>query len=127
MKNIYESKSTSSQIALRSELTNIKRNKGETTTDFIKRVKDLHQQLVAVGYKMTDNELSTIIIHGLKEGYEGLVQGLIILRQKPSIDEMEQILRDEDQRQAAIKNMLRYQALALIYLLDDYHLCHRLC
>ena len=54
---------------------------------------------------MTDNELSTIIIHGLKEGYEGLVQGLIILRQKPSLDEMEQILRDEDRRQAAMKNI----------------------
>lgn len=77
LKNIYESKSTLRQIALRSELTNTKRNKGETATDFIKRVKDF-QQLVAVGDKMRDNELSTIIIHGLKEGYEGRFLGMTI-------------------------------------------------
>ncbi|KAH7433135.1 hypothetical protein KP509_07G055700 [Ceratopteris richardii] len=54
---------------------------------------------------MFDNELSTIIIHGLQDGYEGLVQGLIILREKPSLEEMEQIFRDEDQRQAAMKSI----------------------
>ena len=51
------------------------------------------------------NELSTILIHGLKKGYEGLAQGLVILRQKPSFDEMEQILRDKDQRHATMKNI----------------------
>ncbi|KAH7281850.1 hypothetical protein KP509_36G066400 [Ceratopteris richardii] len=54
---------------------------------------------------MSDNELSTIVIHGLGDGYEGLVQGLIILREKPSLEEMEQIFRDEDQRQAAMKSI----------------------
>ncbi|KAH7279869.1 hypothetical protein KP509_37G041400 [Ceratopteris richardii] len=63
LKNIDESRSTSRQVALRAELTNCTRKQGEDASSFIKRVKDLHQQL------------------------------------------MEQIFKDEDQRQAAMKSI----------------------
>ncbi|MFI5423083.1 MAG: retrotransposon gag domain-containing protein [Nitrososphaerales archaeon] len=74
--SVFEQKGLASQIFLRRKLFNIKFNENETMQAHINKIRELADQLEAIGDPVKDRDLAIITLCTLPEGYNPLIISL---------------------------------------------------
>ena len=98
LKKIYESKSTSRVLTLRRQIFQCTQRDGENAHSFILRVKSLNDDLACIDEGIKDVELVQVMLNGLKEDHDNLVQSFAIQKSLPSVDDLQEVLVAEEHR-----------------------------
>ena len=74
LKDLYETSNSNQILSLKTKLLSMKMETNETITTYVSRIKDLCDQLSAIGDKVSDTDMVTIALKGLIKDYQYLFQ-----------------------------------------------------
>jgi hypothetical protein len=75
---LFASRSEARLLQLRRKLNSLKKSQGESVTRFMSRAIELRDELVQVGYNVSDKEVIHTVLSGLPDDYDTIVTVLIV-------------------------------------------------
>ena len=98
LKDLYETTNSNRILFLEINLLSMKMETNETITTYVSRIKDLVDQLSAIGDKVSDTDMVTIALKGLIKDYQYFVSSLGGRAKPPTFVELTGILLQEEER-----------------------------
>lgn len=98
IKNLYQTQNTSRVMALKSKLFSMRMNKNETIVAFVARIKDVKDALGNIGEVVSDFDLVSITLNGMRDEFQMFITGLAAREKAPTFDDLTGILLQEEER-----------------------------
>jgi hypothetical protein len=93
---MYEGKKINLKMNLRTQLKNMKMQKGETVQDYFSRVSQFKEQLEAIGDNLDEYELIMTTLNGLKIPWDSFIQTICARKEKLQFDSLwEECVQEE--------------------------------
>eukprot|EP00253_Pinus_taeda_P035070 PITA_35070 len=103
IKGLYETQNSNRVLALKGKLFALKMGENESVGGFMARVKDLKDQLGAIGEKVSDSDLVTLTLNRMTDEYQTFISALSAREKAPLFDELTTILLQEEERRQNLK------------------------
>lgn len=98
LKELYETMNANLILYQKSKLMSIKMETHENITAYISRIKDLSDQLGAIGKKVLNTDLVMITLKGLLKDYQVFISSLVAREKPPTFTKYTGILLQEEER-----------------------------
>jgi hypothetical protein len=111
---MYEGKNINRKMNLRTQLKNIKMQKGETIQDYFSRISQFKEQLEAIGEKLDEYKLIMTTLNGLIRPWDAFIQTICARKEKLQFDSLWEECVQEEARVANREVVIlrgEYQAL----------------
>jgi hypothetical protein len=95
---LYESKNTSRKLTLRNQLRNLMMNKSKNVSNYIMRISQIKEQVVAIGDSVDDAELLTTTLNAFPSSWDPFVQGICARSKLPKFDKLWIVCTQEESR-----------------------------
>ena len=92
IKGLYETQNSNRVLALKGKLFALRMGENESVGGFMARVKDLKDQLGAIGEKVSDSDLVTLTLNKMADEYQTFISVLSAREKAPLFDELTVIL-----------------------------------
>lgn len=92
IKNLYKTQNTNCILSLKGKLFTMRMEETESAAGFIVRVKDLKDRLGDIREKVSQSDLVTITLNGMKDEYQMFIIGLAAREKPPTFEELTVIL-----------------------------------
>ena len=76
----------------------MKMDESETAAAFIARIRDVKDGLGAIGEKVSDSDLVTITLNGMRDEFQMFITGLAARERVPTFEDLTGILLQEEER-----------------------------
>lgn len=103
IKGLYETQNSNCVLTLKGKLFTLKMGENESVGGFMARVKDLKDQLGAIGEKVLDSYLVTLTLNRMTYEYHTFISALSAREKAPLFDELTTILLQEEERRQNLK------------------------
>eukprot|EP00253_Pinus_taeda_P024209 PITA_24209 len=103
IKGLYETQNSNRVLALKGKLFALNMGENESVGGFMGRVKDLKDQLGAIGEKVSDSDLVTLTLNRMTDEYQTFISALSAREKAPLFDELIAILLQEEERRQNLK------------------------
>ena len=103
LKTLYQKQNTNHILSLKGKLFVMRMEENESAAGFIARVKDLKDRLGDIGEKVSNSDLVTITLNGMKDEYQMFIIGLAARDKAPTFEELTGILLQEEERRKNLK------------------------
>eukprot|EP00253_Pinus_taeda_P036376 PITA_36376 len=103
LKGLYETQNSNRVLALKGKLFALKMGENESVGGFMARVKDLKDQLGAIGEKVSDSDLVTLTLNRMTDEYQTFISALSAREKAPLFDELTAILLQEEEKRQNLK------------------------
>jgi hypothetical protein len=114
LKGLYETTNSNRILFLKTKLLSIKMEANENITTYVSRIKDLCDQLSAIGEKVSNSDMVTITLKGLMRDYHVFISSLGGRVQPPTFSELTGILLQEEERVKVFEMDSHTSELALV-------------
>ena len=98
LKGLYETTNSNRILFLKTKLLSMKMEANENIVTYVSRIKDLCDQLNAIGDKVSNTDMVTITLKGLIRDYQYFVSSLGGRSKPPTFIELTRILLQEEER-----------------------------
>ena len=100
VKSLYQTSGNTRKLLLKSRLYNLKLEEGGSIAEFLKEVKDISNQLIAIGKTVSNDEIVEHVLNALPESYEHFVSSIGLRDRLPDVTTLtELLLHDEARRE----------------------------
>ena len=82
---LYETSGNACKLVLKSKLYNLKLEEGGFMVEFLNKVKDVSNQLIAFGGAVSNNEIVEHVLNALPHTYEHFVSSIGLRDQLPDV------------------------------------------
>ena len=96
--NLYQTQNTNRILSLKGKFFAMRMEENESVAGFIARVKDLKNRLGDIGEKVSDSDLVTITLNGMKDEYQMFITGLVAKDKAPAFEKLVGIFLQEEER-----------------------------
>eukprot|EP00253_Pinus_taeda_P031194 PITA_31194 len=103
IKGLYETQNSNRVLALKGKLFALRMGENESVGGFMARVKDLKDQLGAIGEKVSDSNLVTLTLNRMTDEYQTFISALSTREKAPLFDELTAIMLQEEERRQNLK------------------------
>lgn len=91
-------KNTNRLLFLKRNILSIRMEKNESVVAFISWIKELRDKLSDIGEKVSNTDLVTVTLNGMREDYQFFITGLAVRKKSPTFEELIGILMQEENR-----------------------------
>lgn len=112
LKDLYETKNKNHVLFLKSKILSIRMEENEYVVAFISQIKELKDKLGDIGENISNIDLVTITLNGMKEDYQIFITSLVAREKAPTFEDLTGILIHEEERRTNLKP--RNEDLALV-------------
>jgi len=84
--NLYGSNNDNRKLALKNHLRNIKMIGSDFVTNYLMKITQVKDELVALAEKIEESDLVTIALNGFPSSWEPFIQGICACGKLPSFD-----------------------------------------
>ena len=99
IKALYETSGNARKLLLKSKLYNLKLEKGGSVAKNLKEVKDVSNQLIAIGRMVTNDEIVEHVLNAFPESYENFVSSIGLQDRLPNMTTLTGLLLHDEARQ----------------------------
>ena len=96
LKNLFESQGNARRLLLKSRLHALQLEEGGSVFDMLKEVREITNQLAAIGECISDEDIIENILNSLLESYEGFVSSITYRENAPSFVEFTSLLLHDE-------------------------------
>ena len=114
LKGLYETTNSNRIMFLKTKLLSIKMAANENITSYVSRIKDLCDQLSAIGDTVSNTDMVTITLKGLIRDYHVFISSLGGRATPPTFNELTRILLQEEERMKVFEMDSQYSKVALM-------------
>lgn len=112
---LYEGKNINRNMALRTQLKNVKMKNFETIQNYFSRVSQIKKQLEAIGDTIEDAKFVMTTLNGLLRAWESFIQGIFFRRKLTKFGRLWEYYTQEETRIGAREEKLANEDQALAY------------
>jgi len=114
LKGLYETTNSNRNLFLKTKLLSIKMEANENIATYVSRIKDLCDQLSAIGDVVSNSDMVTITLKGLIRDYHVFISSLGGRAKPPTFSELTGILLQEEERMKVFEMDSHTSELALV-------------
>jgi hypothetical protein len=103
---LYEGKNINQKMNLRTQLKNIRMQKGETIQEYFSRISQFKEQLEAIGDTIDEDELIMTTLNGLTRPWDAFIQTICARKEKLQFDSLWEECIQEESRVANRETLL---------------------
>ena len=96
VKSLYETSGNARKLLLKSKLYNLKLEEGGSVAEFLKEVKDISNQLIAIGETVSNDEIVEHVLNALPESYEHFVSSIGLRDRLPDVTTLTGLLLHDE-------------------------------
>jgi hypothetical protein len=104
IKALYETGGNARRLLLKSKIQNLKLDEGGSVAEFLKEVRNISNQLIAIGETMPDSMIVEHILNALPESYENFVTSIGLRDQFPNLTSLTGLLLHDEARRELRSN-----------------------
>ena len=97
LKGLYETTNSNRILFLKTKLLSMKMEAHENITTYVSKIKDLCDQLSAIGDKVSNSDMVTITLKGLIRNYHAFISSRGGRAKLPTFNELTMILLQEEE------------------------------
>ena len=98
VKSLYETSGNARKLLLKSRLYNLKLEEGGSVSEFLKEVKDISNQLIAIGETVSNDEIVEHVLNALPKSYEHFVSSIGLRDHLPDVTTLTGLLLHDEAR-----------------------------
>eukprot|EP00253_Pinus_taeda_P024107 PITA_24107 len=98
IKNMYQAENTSRIMALKSKLFSMRMDESDTIAAFVARIKDVKDGLGDIKEVVSDSDLVSITLNGMRDEFQMFITGLAAMEKAPTFEDLTRILLQEEER-----------------------------
>ena len=114
LKGLYETRNSNRNMFLKTKILSMKMEVNENIATNVSRIKDLCDQLGAIGEKVSNFDMVTITLKGLIRDYQVFISSLGGRAQPPTFNELTGILLQEEERMNVFEMHSHISDMALV-------------